>query len=56
MRTSKPVISFYTRISLESEELRRKLEARLGLTASGLLERALQALAKELETTAEPAE
>ena len=58
MRTSRaaPSVAFGSRISLEYDELRRKLEAQLGLSASKLIERALLALQRELEAGSAPAE
>jgi hypothetical protein len=51
----KPAVAIYGRISLEGDELRRKLESRLGISASKLIDRALQALNRELNQAGQPA-
>jgi hypothetical protein len=51
-----PVVSFAGRISVEADKLRRKLEKKLGISASKLIERALQSLDRELSAPAHPAE
>jgi hypothetical protein len=51
-----PAVLFQGRISVESDKLRRKLEAKLGVSASKLIERALAALDRELNAAGEAAE
>jgi hypothetical protein len=51
-----PVVSFAGRISVEADKLRRELESKLDLSASKLIERALQALERELAAVEQPAE
>jgi hypothetical protein len=55
-RQATPSVSFGTRLSVDADQLRRQLEARLNLTASKLLERSLFALKRELDAQAELAE
>jgi len=50
-----PTVAFASRVSVKHDQLRRRLEAQLGLPASKLTERALEALARELKVM-EPAE
>jgi hypothetical protein len=52
----KPAIAIYGRISIEADSLRRKLESKLGISASKLIEQALQALDRELDQAGRPAE
>lgn len=55
MRTRTPFVSFFARVSLETEATRRKLEERLKIGASELLARSLAALEEKLDQL-EPAE
>jgi hypothetical protein len=54
--TSKPAVSFSTRISIDADQIRRRLEMKLGVSAARLLERALLALDRELNQAGQPAE
>jgi hypothetical protein len=54
-RERKPNVAFYTQISLEADELRRKLQRKLGVTGVKLVEQALLALDEKLNAM-EPAE
>jgi hypothetical protein len=54
-QASEPSVSFGSRISLEADELRRRLEQKINLSVSKLIERALYALDRELNSV-EPAE
>jgi hypothetical protein len=54
-KPAEATVSFGTRITPQFDQLRRKLEERLGLSASRLIERALAALERELSAM-EPAE
>jgi len=56
MRERKPAIAIYGRISIEADSLRRKLEEKLELSASKLIEKALLALERELQRAGQPAE
>jgi hypothetical protein len=47
--TRRPAVSVSIRISVEADQIRRKLEAKLDLSASKLIERALTALDRELK-------
>jgi hypothetical protein len=53
---SKPAVSFSTRISIDADQIRRRLEAQLGISAARLVERALLALDRELNQAGQPAE
>ena len=53
--TAKPHVRFYTTITAEADELRRRLQSRLSCSANELAERALQALDAEQRADAEPA-
>lgn len=50
-----PKVRFYTVISVEADELRRRLQAQLRCSANQLAERALQSLAAEEIERAMPA-
>jgi hypothetical protein len=52
----KPAVSLSTRISVEADQIRRRLEVQLGVSAARLLERALLALDRELNQAGQPAE
>jgi hypothetical protein len=59
MRTGQraaPSIGFGARISVEADNLKRKLQLKLGVSASKLIERALAALERELNQAGQPAE
>ena len=51
----KPAVAIYGRISVDADEIRRRLESKLGLSAAKLIERAFAALDRE-ESSQEPAE
>jgi hypothetical protein len=44
-----PSVGYGGRISIEADQLRRRLEAQLGISGSKVLELALQALDRELQ-------
>jgi hypothetical protein len=50
-----PAVTFQGRISIEADKIRRELSAKLDLSASKLIERALYSLYRELKAL-EPAE
>jgi hypothetical protein len=47
---AKPMVNFYTRISVEADERRRRLQTQLECSAGQLAEQALQSLESRLET------
>lgn len=49
-----PSVSFGARISVEADQVRRRLEAKLNVSASKLIEKALTSLERELSQ--QPAE
>jgi predicted RNA-binding protein Jag len=53
---AKPVVRFYTNISVEADALRRHLQAQMRCSANQLAERALRSLAAEQIEPATPAE
>jgi hypothetical protein len=52
----KPAVSFSTRISIDADQLRRRLETQLGVSAAKLVERSLLALQRELNQAGQSAE
>jgi hypothetical protein len=50
---AKPVVRFYTNISVEADALRRRLQTRLNYSANELAERALRSLAAEQRRAAD---
>jgi hypothetical protein len=58
MRPAQPAISLSTRVSVETDERRRRLQARTGYSVPRLVDEALRNLEDRLQTeyrTAEPA-
>jgi hypothetical protein len=55
-RPRKPAVTIYGRISIEADETRRRLEEKLKISASRLVERASGALDRELAAAEQPAE
>jgi len=51
-----PAVLIQGRLSVDADKLRRKLEGKLELSASKLIERALLALERELQRAGQPAE
>jgi hypothetical protein len=51
-----PAVAIYGRISIKADEVRRKLESKLGLSASKLIERVFLALAERELNSVQPAE
>jgi hypothetical protein len=55
MRTpAQPRVNLYTQVSLETDKLRRRLEAATGFSASRLVTEALQLFEKHLSNLASP--
>jgi hypothetical protein len=52
----KPAVAIYGRISIEADEIRRRLENKLRISVAQLIERSLAALERELERAEQPAE
>jgi hypothetical protein len=51
---AEPHVNFYTQVSLETDKLRRRLEAATGYSASRLVTEALDLFAKNLSSLAPP--
>ena len=51
-----PSVAFASRISVDADQMRRRLEAKLNISASKLIERALMALARALNQAGQHAE
>ena len=55
MRTlAQPKVNLYTQVSLETDELRRRLEARTGFSLTRLVTEALQLFEKHLSSLTPP--
>jgi hypothetical protein len=56
MRTpAKPKVNFYVQVPMEVDDLRRRLQAKLGCSANRLAEEALRALEDRLDAEREAA-
>jgi hypothetical protein len=53
-RPRKADVAIYGRISIEADELRRKLQGKLGVGAAKLIERAFSAVDRELNAMEPP--
>jgi hypothetical protein len=51
-----PAVTFQGRISIEADQIRRKLATELDVSAGKLIERALFALKREVDASVQPAE
>jgi hypothetical protein len=47
--TAQPAVNFFTRVSLETDERRRRLQARTGYSGPELVDEALQTLERALD-------
>jgi hypothetical protein len=47
--TAQPAVNFFTRVSLDTDKRRRRLQEKLGLTGPELIDRALQSLENQVQ-------